>query len=51
VELVHDHGRHAGEVEPVGVQEPVEEDFSDDDQDAGVRVHFPVASDQADVVA
>ena len=51
VELVHDDGRDAGEVEPVRVQQPVEQDLGDDDQDAGVRVDLAVAGDQADVVA
>ena len=39
------------EIEPVRVEQAVEQDLGDDDQDAGVRVDPAVAGDQADVVA
>ena len=51
VELVHDHGGDAREVEPVRVQQAIEQDLGDDDEDAGVRIDLAVAGDQADVVA
>ena len=39
------------EVERLGMQQPIEQDFGDDDQDAGVGIDAAIAGDEADVVA
>ena len=50
VELVHDDGRDAGEVERLRVQQAIEQDLGDDDEDAGVGIDAAIAGDEADVV-
>ena len=49
VELVHDAGRHVGEVEPV--EQPVQEDLGHDDEHRGLGVDLAAAGDQPHVLA
>ena len=49
VELVHDAGRHVGEVGPV--EQPVQEDLGHDDQHRGLGVDLAAAGDHPHVLA
>ena len=51
VELVHHHGGHGGEIEPVLVQESVEQDLRDDHEHLRLGVDLAVAGDQSDGVS
>lgn len=50
VKLIHDHGRHLAEVKGLFVQEAIEQDLRNHDEDAGARIDFAIAGDQADIV-
>ena len=51
MEFVHDHGGNVPKLEPLGVQQAVEQNLRHDDQDAGAGVDLAVAGHHADVFA
>src|SRR5207253_278575 len=50
MELVHDNGRNIAEIEFPLVEQAIEQDFSDDNQDARLRIDAAVARNEANIV-